>query len=78
KQFGWTPNEDKSDLVKRERAEVLLTLGTIGQDKETIEQSRKLANEYFKNPDATAVESELYEPMLKIVAYNGNRQDFDN
>ncbi|MDR3615297.1 MAG: M1 family metallopeptidase [Candidatus Obscuribacterales bacterium] len=76
KLFGWTATEDRSDLVKRERAEVLLTLGTIGQDKETIDQARKLANEYFTHEDATAVESELYEPMLKIVAYNGNRQDF--
>jgi puromycin-sensitive aminopeptidase len=74
--FGWTATEDRSDLVKRERAEVLLTLGTIGQDKETIDLARKLANEYFTHEDAAAVESELYGPMLKIVAYNGNRQDF--
>ena len=45
KLFGWTATEDKSDLIKRERAEVLLTLGTIGQDKDTIEQARKLASE---------------------------------
>jgi puromycin-sensitive aminopeptidase len=76
KQFGWTATEDRSDLVKRERAEVLLTLGTIGQDKDTIEQARKFADEYFTHEDSTAVESELYEPMLKIVAYNGNHQDF--
>jgi puromycin-sensitive aminopeptidase len=75
-QFGWSSTEDRSDLVKRERARVLLTLGTIGQDKETIDQARKLANEYFTHEDAAAVESELYEPMLKIVAYNGNHQDY--
>ena len=78
KLFGWASIEDKSDLVKRERAEVLLTLGTIGQDKDTIAQARKLANEYFTHEDAAAVESELYEPMLKIVAYNGNHQDYAN
>jgi puromycin-sensitive aminopeptidase len=77
KQFGWLSAEDDSALVKRERAEVLLTLGTIGQDKEVIEQARKLANEYFTNDDASAVESELYEPMLKIVAYNGNHEDYE-
>jgi puromycin-sensitive aminopeptidase len=76
KLFGWSAVEDRSDLVKRERAQVLLTLGTLGQDKEIIAQARKLANEYFTNDDASAVESELFEPMLRIVAYNGNREDF--
>jgi puromycin-sensitive aminopeptidase len=77
KQFGWSAVEDQSDLVKRERAQVLLTLGTLGQDKEIIAQARKLANEYFTHDDASAVESELFEPMLRIVAYNGNHEDFE-
>jgi aminopeptidase N len=76
KLFGWSAVEDQSDLVKRERATVLLTLGTLGQDKDVIAQARKLANEYFTHDDASAVESELFEPMLRIVAYNGNREDF--
>jgi puromycin-sensitive aminopeptidase len=76
KLFGWSAVEDQSDLVKRERATVLLTLGTLGQDKDIIAQARKLANEYFTHDDASAVESELFEPMLRIVAYNGNREDF--
>jgi puromycin-sensitive aminopeptidase len=54
----------------------LLSLGTIGQDKDTITQARKLASEYFTRDDASAVESELFEPMLKIVAYNGSHQDY--
>jgi aminopeptidase N len=77
KQFGWSAVDDQSDLVKRERAQVLLTLGTLGQDKEIIAQARKLASEYFTHDDASAVESELFEPMLRIVAYNGNHEDFE-
>jgi puromycin-sensitive aminopeptidase len=55
----------------------LATLGTLGQDKEVIEQARKFAGQYFANDDAKVVESELYEPMMQIVAYNGDRQDYD-
>ena len=75
--FGWSSREDESALVKRQRAEILLTLGTIGEDKETIEQARKYASLYFAHGDASAVETELYEPMLKIVAYNGDQQDYE-
>jgi len=77
KQYGWSSREDESALIKRQRAEVLLTLGTIAQDKDTIDQARKFAQLYFAHDDATAVETELYEPMLKIVAYNGNQQDYE-
>jgi puromycin-sensitive aminopeptidase len=75
--FGWQTLESDTDLIKEERAEVLLTLGTIGQDKETIEKARELAKKCFDDPETKAVAPDLFAPMLKIVAYNGDLSDYE-
>ena len=74
KVFSWTTSPSDSDLTKRERALVLSTLGTIGQDKEIIREARSLAEKYYTNADA--IDADLVEPMIDIVAYNGNATDY--
>jgi puromycin-sensitive aminopeptidase len=74
--FGWDASPKDTDLVKRERAEVMLTLGTIGQDRHTIEEARALAAKIFAHDVDPALDAELIDPVIKIVAYNGNANDY--
>jgi puromycin-sensitive aminopeptidase len=74
--FGWYASKRDSEIIRRERAEVLLTLGTIGQDKETIENARALFKDYFAHDKDTAIDAELIDPIIKIVAYNGDAADY--
>ncbi len=69
---------EESQLQKHERGEVLLMLGTLGQDKETINEARALAKQLFSDKGQTTIDSEFIEPVLKIVAYNGNATDYTN
>jgi puromycin-sensitive aminopeptidase len=76
--FGWSSLGEDSDLIRRERAEVMLTLGTIGQDKNTIAEARALAERIYAHDTdtGTTVDAELIDPIIKIVAYNGNAADY--
>jgi puromycin-sensitive aminopeptidase len=74
KSFGWTFSPSDSDLVKRQRARTLFMLGTIGENRGTIEEARALIKKY--KSDSPVVDAELVDPMVKIVAYNGNEADY--
>jgi puromycin-sensitive aminopeptidase len=74
KKLGWTEVSGESDLTKLERGQVLDALGTIGQDKDTIEEARALFKSYVK--DRSKVNPDLVETILDIVAYNGNAADY--
>ncbi len=74
--YGWTAQDSESEVYRHERGEVLLSLGTIGQDKATIEEARSLAVKIFAHDQNAGIDSELIDPVIKIVAYNGNAQDY--
>jgi puromycin-sensitive aminopeptidase len=74
--YGWSAQENESDLVRHARGEVMLTLGTIGQDKSTIEEAREVAEKIFAHDRNAKIDSELIDPVIKIVAYNGDVQDY--
>ena len=73
--LGWTASSGESDLTKLTRSGVLAILGTIGQDKKTISQARDLFKKF--EMDKNAMDADLLEPVLQIVAYNGNALDYD-
>jgi puromycin-sensitive aminopeptidase len=76
KVYGWSAQDGESEVSRHERGEVILTLGTIGQDKATIEEAHVLAEKIFAHDQNANIDSELIDPLIKIVAYNGNAQDY--
>lgn len=77
--FGWSSKPNESDLVRSARGDVLLAMGTIGQDQATISEARKQFNIYLADP--RKVEPDLLDPIFKIVAFNGDEkvyQKLDN
>lgn len=77
--YGWTAHESESELVRHERGEVLLTLGTMGQDNGTISEARELAEKIFAGGSGkldASIDPELIDPIIKIVAYNGDAKDY--
>lgn len=72
--FGWTSKPHESDLVRSARADVMLAMGTIGQDPATIAEARRQFNAYLT--DTKKVEPDLLDPIFKIVAFNGDAKDY--
>jgi puromycin-sensitive aminopeptidase len=82
----WTARNGDSESVRRERGNVLLTLGTIGEEKDVINHARADFKDYFTAMTATgavakrakaSIDHELVEPLTKIVAYNGDEKDYE-
>jgi hypothetical protein len=74
--LGWTNQVSDSDLTKRERAQVLTMLGTLGGDEETIDEARVLFKKFLAK--SNAIDPQMIEATVTIVAYNGNVSDYDN
>lgn len=72
--FGWSSKPNESDLIRSARGDVLLALGTIGQDPATIAEARKQFNIYLS--DSRKVDPDLLDPIFKIVAFNGDSKDY--
>ncbi len=72
--LGWTASPGESQLSRLVRARVLLSLGTIGQDRQTISKARKLFSAYVC--DQKAVDPDLVDTITTIVAFNGDSRDF--
>lgn len=72
--FGWSSKPNESDLIRSARGDVLLALGTIGQDPATIAEARRQFNIYLS--DSRKVDPDLLDPIFKIVAFNGDNKDY--
>lgn len=72
--FGWTAAAKESDVLRSARAEVLRTMGTIGQDAATIAEARKQFNLYLAEPKK--VDADLLDTIFKIVAFNGDEKTY--
>lgn len=72
--LSWSVGKDETDLTKLLRAQVLDAMGTIGEDKTTIGEARTLFNKYLT--DSSAVDPDLVDTMIGIVAYNGGPSDY--
>jgi aminopeptidase N len=74
--LGWAETSpDESDLAKEARADVLTTLGTIGQDETTIKEARDAFKKY--KADRKSLAPDLVSPVITIVAYNGSEGDYN-
>lgn len=75
KELGWSASSDESDLKQILRGRVLLAMGTIGQDQETIATARDKFSIYAE--DNKALNANLYDAIVGIVAYNGDARDYE-
>jgi len=73
KQLGWTENKDEDDWTKLARTDVLVALGTIGKDEDTIKQARAYFQAY-KNKES--VPNNLLPAIFSIVSFNGDNQTY--
>lgn len=72
---GWNQKQGDSQHVKSLRSEILLNLGTIGQDKQTIDESFFMFNRYLN--DRTAINPDLVSTVFNIICYNGGSKEYD-
>lgn len=75
KRLGWESQSGEPEPLKLVRGNVISVLGTIGEDSEVIEKSRKVFDDYAKNPAST--NPDILDAAVHVVAYNGARKDFD-
>jgi aminopeptidase N len=81
KSLGWQARAGELQQTRMLRGRILTALGTFGNDTEVIARARKLFNQ-ARRPDASSkgtaiIETDLREPISRIVAYNGTAADFD-
>ncbi|CAM6031304.1 unnamed protein product [Sphagnum compactum] len=76
--LGWQEKASDSDTVKRARSAVLRTLGSIGQDQETINEARIYFSEYLRSCEKKTpfALSKLLGPIESIVSYNGDAKTY--
>ncbi len=75
KRLGWESHSGEPEPLKLVRGNVISMLGTIGEDTEVIEKSRKVFNDYAKDPAST--NPDVLDAAVHVVAYNGTQKDFD-
>lgn len=73
--LGWDAAQGETDLDELLRSKVLTAMGTLGQDRDTIEEARKRFEAYER--DETSVNPNLYDAIVGIVAYNGGSDEYD-
>jgi aminopeptidase N len=76
--LGWSGAKDDvavQDLRQILRSKILLTLGTIAGEKQTIEQARQYFKTYLQMPEQ--IEGGMLDPMTFIVAFNGDADDYE-
>lgn len=72
---GWNQKRDDSQQIKSLRSDLLTYLGTIGQDKQTIDESFFMFNRYLN--DRSAINPDLVSTVFGIVTYNGGSKEYE-
>lgn len=75
RRLGWEPKDDETELTQILRSHVLTAIGTYGQDRGTIAEARKFWDIYQEQPQD--INPNLYEAIVAIMAYNGDRGVYD-
>ena len=70
-ELGWTVGDDESDRTRAARGLLIKSLGTLGNDQETIERARTI----FEGEGA--VDAEIADAALAVVAAHGDAAMFD-
>ena len=69
--FGWTVGADESDRTRATRGLLIKSLGTLGNDQETIAHARSIFN------GEGEVDAEVADAALGVVAAHGDMATFD-
>lgn len=72
--LGYTRKATDDDLTAELRARLIKTLGTIGNDKEVIAFCRDKFEAYLS--DDKTLDGDLLSPIVNVVAYNGDSDEF--
>jgi puromycin-sensitive aminopeptidase len=73
--LSWDAKDGEPELNKDLRAEVVTTLGTYGQDKQTIDEAVDKYHQYIQDSKTTS--PDIVTAMLTIVAFNGGETEYD-
>jgi puromycin-sensitive aminopeptidase len=74
-QLGWERAEGESERTGQLRAQLVVTLGTLGNDDGVVARCRTLHEEYLE--DRTAVDADLIDAVVAVVAENGDAADYE-
>ncbi len=74
--LGWTPHPDEDDLTRELRADLIGTLGTIGNDAAIQSTARARYAEYLQRPET--VDPNLVPALINIVAFTGEESDYQD
>ena len=75
RELGWDAAVGESDDTRVRRAAILRIIGEIARDAEIAEQARARFQEYLAN--RTAIEPNLTDSLVAIVARQGDAQQYD-
>ncbi len=67
---GWTPAAGESDDTHGLRADLVIILGLVAQDPDTIREATRLARQYLQNPNS--VDPTLAQSILLVAARAGD------
>ncbi len=73
--LSWSPRSGESELESQLRGDLIATLGTVGDDKDCQERTRRLYAQFEQ--DASSVDRNLVPALLAIVAHTGGEADYD-
>lgn len=82
-ELGWAPRESDSDLVRLLRSKVLQVMGTVGEDKQTIDEARQIFDQYVEKrlgsgaTESVNIDGNILSPAIQIVAYNGGKAEYE-
>ena len=74
-EMGWTPVEGEGDRSRKLRGTLIAALGNLGDDRSTQDRAR-LVHEDARSGNG-AVDAEVADAALSIVAANGDIDDFE-
>jgi puromycin-sensitive aminopeptidase len=74
--LGWTPQSGDSELTKQLRADLLRTVGTLGNDKTVQERAAILYAESLKQP--ASVDQNLLPSLIAVLAHVGDAARYED
>ena len=73
--LGWEPEAAESELTRQLRADLLRTLGTLGNDPEIQERARALYARY--QTDEAAVDPNVLPTVIALLAAGGGEREYE-
>ena len=73
--LGWSPQPGENERTGTGRADLLLVLGTLGDDKAVQRQAADYHRAYLT--ERTSVPADLVEALVSVVAHAGGEQEFE-